>query len=296
MFTTDDPYVKFLHSRKGGRVYLKPYSGNSGDALIWMGNEVLLNELGLNRVLNPKKADIILWPGGNPTMWNGNLTGWQDCWKRWPAAEFVVGPATFQGGDLPWQKMLKTTHAKIAGLFARDPESYQNLCRLDLPTTVQVGLGHDPAFHLKDTKWINELREACSLEYILASFRGDHESAMRLPQANRLFRTWPFSSIFHRYRYRCQTGYYQERLNKVRQMSKSNLPLIEQDAPALSFESFVEFVQRASQVHTDRLHCMILSVLLGKDVYAYPTAYGKLEAVYKHSINSWAKVHFVNQP
>ena len=79
-------------------------------------------------------------------------------------------------------------------------------------------------------------------------------------------------------------------------MSKSNLPLIEQDAPALSFESFVEFVQRASQVHTDRLHCMILSVLLGKDVYAYPTAYGKLEAVYKHSINSWAKVHFVNQP
>jgi exopolysaccharide biosynthesis predicted pyruvyltransferase EpsI len=99
--------------------------------------------------------------------------------------------------------------------------------------------------------------------------------------------------MFHRYKNRCQTVYYQERLKRVRRIAESNLPLIEQDAPLLSFESFVECVQRAGQVHTDRLHCMILSVLLGKDVFAYPTAYGKLEAVYEHSIKSWAKVYFV---
>lgn len=289
-----DPYVEFLRPRRGRTVYLKPYWGNSGDELIWKGNEILLHELGLNRVLNPTKADIVLVPGGNPTMWDSPLSEWQDAWKRWPNAEFVVAPAGFQGGNLPWQEMLKTTPARISGLFARDPESYQNLRRLELPPSVQIGLGHDPAFHLKNSAWINELREACSAEYVLASFRGDHESSLRLPQANRLFNTWPFSSLFCRYKHRCQTRYDRARLDQVRRMAKSDLPLVEQDASCLSFQSFVECVSRAGQVHTDRLHCMILAVLLGKDVFAYPTAYAKLEAVYEHSIKSWAKVNFVN--
>jgi exopolysaccharide biosynthesis predicted pyruvyltransferase EpsI len=286
-----DPFVEFLRSKRGQTIYLKPYGGNSGDALIWLGAELLLNELGLNRVLNPQKADVILWPGGNPTMWKANLDGWQDCWKRWPNAEFVVGPATFQGDD--WQNVMQTKNAKISALFARDPVSYENLRRLELPSSVQIGLGHDPAFHLKDSKWITELREACSSEYILASFRGDHESAMRTPKGSRLQKIWPISSIFVRYAHRRQKFLNQERLNTVRQNAHSSLPLLEQDAPLMSFHSFVECVSRAGQVHTDRLHCMILALLLGKKVFAYPTAYGKLEAVYEHSIKPWAAVTFV---
>ena len=77
-----DEYVEFLRSKRGQTVYLKPYWGNSGDELIWRGSEILLNELGLVRTLNPQKPDIILWPGGNPSMWETALQGWQDCWKR----------------------------------------------------------------------------------------------------------------------------------------------------------------------------------------------------------------------
>jgi exopolysaccharide biosynthesis predicted pyruvyltransferase EpsI len=293
MMHNNDPFAEFLRARRGRKVYLKPYYGNSGDELIWMGDEILLNELGLIRVLNPCRADIILWPGGNPTMWNGNLAGWQDCWRRWPNTEFVVGPATFLGNNLPWKDLLKTTTANLAGLFARDPESYQNLCNLNLPSKIQIGLAHDPAFYLKDSQWIEEVRETCTSEYILASFRGDHESAQNLPKANRLLRIWPFSSLFHRYRHRCHAAYRRERLEMVGKMANSTLPLLEQDAPMLSFQSFIECVSRAGQVHTDRLHCMIISLLLGKEVFAYPTAYGKLEGVYEHSIKSWAKVHFV---
>jgi len=293
MNPTNDPFVEFLRSRRDRAIYLKPYWGNSGDELIWMGDEALLNELGLNRVLNPQKADIIMWPGGNPTMWEGNLIGWQDCWKRWPKAEFVVGPATFHIGAQPWQTLLKSAPVKIGGLFARDPESYQNLLGLELPSSVRIGLAHDPAFHLKDTKWADELREANSSEYVLASFRADHESAMRLPDSTPLFKKWPFSLAFRYHKRRCRTKLNQERLSKVRQLAGSNVPLMEEDASLMSFHSFVECVGRAAQVHTDRLHCMILAVLLGKEVFAYPTAYGKLESVYEHSMKSWAKVNFV---
>ena len=158
MFCADDPFVKFLQARKGARVYLKPYWGNSGDELIWMGNELLLQEMGISRVFDPRKADVILWPGGNPTMWQGNLDGWQECWRLFPRTEFVVGPATFQGEGLDWRALLKTTKARIGGIFARDAESYRNLQKLGLPERTVIGLGHDPAFHLKDSAWVVQHR------------------------------------------------------------------------------------------------------------------------------------------
>lgn len=291
----NDSYVEFLRSRRGRTICLKPYWGNSGDELIWMGTDILLKDLGLNRVLNPAKADIILMPGGNPTMWGSPLSEWQDCWKRWPNAEFVVGPAGFQGCSLPWREMIQTASGKIAGLFARDLISYKNLCSLNLPPSVAIGLGHDPAFHLKGSEWLTELREAGSSEYILAAFRGDCESAMPPSDANRLFRIWPLRSIFFRYRHHSQMQFNQERLKTVMQQAGSGLPLVEQDASLMSFQKFVECISRAGQVHTDRLHCMILAVLLGKEVFAYSTAYGKLEGIYEHSIKSWAKVHFISQ-
>ena len=79
----------------------------------------------------------------------------------------------------------------------------------------------------------------------------------------------------------------------VRRVAGSTLPIMDKDVSQMSFQSFVEYIGRAAQVHTDRLHCMIMAVLLGKEVFAYPTAYPKLESVYEHSIKPWAKVNFV---
>lgn len=295
MYCPDDPFVKFLQARKGTRVYLKPYVGNSGDSLIWMGNEILLKELEISQVVDPRKADVILWPGGNPTMWQSNLDGWMECWRLFPATEFVVAPATFQGEALNWRTLLKTTNARIGAIFARDAESYRNLQRLELPNKTIIGLGHDPAFHLKDSEWVARHREAATSEYILASFRNDHESALKRSSMGIFSKTWPFSSVFARYQRRQQNKLHQKRLGTIRQMSGTKSVIMERDAPLMSFEAFVETVRRAGQVHTDRLHCMILAVLLGKEVFAYPTAYAKLEGVYEHSIKSWTTVHFVNQ-
>src|SRR5690348_8801666 len=120
MFPLEDDYVEYLRARAPKAVYLKPYWGNSGDALIWNGNEFLLKELGIPQVVDPRLADIILWPGGNPTMWQGNVDGWIEAWKLFPDKEFVVAPATFQGNHVAWQQILETRRAPVAAVFARD--------------------------------------------------------------------------------------------------------------------------------------------------------------------------------
>jgi len=49
LFGPDDPYVQFLQACKDRAIYLKPYNGNSGDLLIWLGTEYLLRDLHLVR-------------------------------------------------------------------------------------------------------------------------------------------------------------------------------------------------------------------------------------------------------
>ena len=84
-----------------------------------------------------------------------------------------------------------------------------------------------------------------------------------------------------------------KRTGIVNKLGKSLLPHKIIDASALDFESFVETIRCASEVHTDRLHCMLLAVMLGKPTYAYPTSYGKLETIYKHSLKSLASVTLI---
>jgi hypothetical protein len=287
----DDPFVAFLRSRADATVYLKPYWGNSGDTLISLGCREVLAREGLKLSMNPERSDLILWPGGNPTMWKGNLDEWSRCWEKWPDKEFVVGPATFQGLELPWQSMLEQCGANIGGLFARDPVSHENLLKLKLPKRIRVGLSHDPAFMLKDSLWLKELLPSCSGEFALAAFRSDHEGIR--PFKHRLLQRapWPLSSLHRRIRHKKDRNRIEGLMNRVRALS-GGMPILCEDVALRSFDSFVEKVSQASVVHTDRLHTMILGVLLGKEVIAYPTAYSKLEQVYDHSISTCQFVKF----
>jgi hypothetical protein len=38
---------------------------------------------------------------------------------------------------------------------------------------------------------------------------------------------------------------------------------------------------------------MLLSAMLGKKVFAYPTSHSKLEGVYEYALKGWADVTFV---
>ena len=294
MTLTDDPYVECLSSLSGAKVYMKPYLGNSGDSLIWMGNEALFSKLGIARTYSARDADVILWPGGNPTMWRINIEGWQECWRKWPEKRFVVAPATFHANSYNWQQLLRDSAPNLMAAFARDPQSFQNLTAASLKPNVKIGLADDPAFHLRDSEWIAKHREGAAEEYVLASFREDHESSYRPPRERRFTSRWPISAIVARRAKLDYISFQARRLGKVRELSDKNAPIVHRDAPMMSFEAFVECVRDASAVHTDRLHCMILAVMLGKKVFCYPTSYGKLEAVYEQSMKTWAPVTFVS--
>lgn len=290
-----DGFVELLKSKKGLRVYLKPYAGNSGDELIWMGNEVLVQRLGLNRVVNPNKAQVIVWPGGNPTMWENNLNGWKECWTRWPKAEFIVAPATFQDSPFNWRQMLNEASAPIAGIFARDAQSLKNLQKPGLTSTIPIGWGHDPALQLRDTDWMAQHREAGSSDYVLASFRGDHEAASEKRGLSHYILSLMPSPVQRKIRFLRYKAVCKRRLETVKKLSGSSQPVLECDASTLDFQLFVECIRAASSVHTDRLHCMILAAMLDKPIFAYPTAYGKIEAVYEASLKPWARVNFVTE-
>lgn len=143
-FGQADSYVRFLLARKGRVFYLKPWNGNSGDMLIWLGTERLLEDLKIPRTLDPRTADVILVPGGNQTMWQANIDVWKETWTRWPDKEFVVGPTTVQLGFTTWRQDIEATTATVSGIFARDPVSYQTLLRCGLSSRIETGLSHDP--------------------------------------------------------------------------------------------------------------------------------------------------------
>jgi exopolysaccharide biosynthesis predicted pyruvyltransferase EpsI len=50
----------------------------------------------------------------------------------------------------------------------------------------------------------------------------------------------------------------------------------------------------ADIIVTDRLHVGIGSMLLGKEVFLIDNSYGKISEVYRHSMQSIARVHFID--
>ncbi len=295
MFEPDDPYVRFLTGHARRTFYLKPWNGNCGDTLIWLGTEHLFRDLGIRRTLDPRAADIILIPGGNQTMWQANIDLWNEVRSKYPDKGFAVGPVTVRLGVTTWQQDLKAAGARVLGIFARDRESYANLLAAGLDAGITVGLSHDPSLYLRHSPLLREHREAATSEFVLAAFRHDWEgSGSPIPRLG----TWPrrllpglLDRIDRRWRLRAR----RRKIALVDRHRRSRLPLKVCDAGQFPLDYFIEIVRAAAEVHTDRLHAMLLAVMLGKTTFAYPTAYAKLEAVYQHSLKDWACVEFVHE-
>jgi exopolysaccharide biosynthesis predicted pyruvyltransferase EpsI len=293
LFGQDDPYVRFLLNRRDRSFYMKPWSGNSGDALIWLGTEHLLRDLKIVRTLDPRKADVILIPGGNQTMWQGNIDVWKEVWTRWPDKEFVVGPTTARLGYTTWRRDVEQLGRNVTGIFARDIESHTTLCECGLSSRIETGLSHDAALYLWESDLLGAHREAATQEFVLAAFRRDHEAVVHVgTRRTRWESLLPFF-LCRRIRRRRVDAHREDRIALVTQHTQRAEPMRVCDASRDIFERFLEIVRSASEVHTDRLHCMLLAVMLGKPTFAYQTAYGKLEAIYEHSIKDRAHVEVV---
>lgn len=296
-FPSSDPFVRFLEDLAKSRVYLQPYSGNAGDHFIRLGLCHALRFYRVKKTLEPDDADVVIYPGGSASLWQCGVDVWQSQLTKHPRMLLAIGPSTWRGSSTPWSRVLLEHADRICAVFARDRRSHAVLSNA-LEGRVAMGLSHDPALFLADSQLIQKYRRALRAEYALISFRDDHESAIRLPFYVRIVRkcaqspygTWV--EIAYRRAMALRTAKkVAARLNIDRNR------LIIEDVSLVSPPLFLDRIRCASEVHTNRLHVMIVAVLLGKRVFAYETSYGKLEAVYEHSLagNSEADVHFCRE-
>ncbi len=293
LFSDNDPYVVFLKQNQSKTFHMKAWGGNCGDTLIWLGTVQLLHDLEIRTTLDAAQADVILIPGGNQTMYQENIDVWKSVWAKWPDKEFAVGPMTIQIGAIPWVEDVRQAPAHIIGLFARDPVSYANLRECDLGSDIVQGLSHDPALYLRDSQIIKRQKEAARDEHILAIFRADSEGyCVKDKRLQWLVRSMPqavSSRVDSRLKARGQAG----KIATATQLSAADGELKVSDISKQTLPYFFEMLRLAKAVHTDRLHGMLAAAMLGKRTFAYPTTYGKLEAVYEHSVKEWATVEFV---
>jgi exopolysaccharide biosynthesis predicted pyruvyltransferase EpsI len=283
----------FLRQNQAKTFYMKAWGGNCGDALIWLGTEQLFRDLGIRTTLDPARADVILIPGGNQTMYQANINVWKAVWAKWPDKEFVVGPMTAHFDSSTWVEDVRHTSVAITGMFARDPVSYANLCECDFDPGIVRGLSHDPALYLRGSEFMAAQKEATSDEHVLAVFRADSEGYCICNQRLQwLFRSMP-EALSRRMDFRLKARSQANKISTAAHKSAANGALKVCDISRHTMPFFFEMLRAARAVHTDRLHCMIAAAMLGKRTFAYPTTYGKLEAVYEHSIKDWADVQFI---
>ncbi len=293
MFSNNDSYVAFLKRNQTKTFHMKAWGGNCGDTLIWLGTEQLLHDLGIRTTLAPTQADVVLIPGGNQTMYQENIDVWKSVWAKWPDKEFVVGPMTVQLGSTDWIDAIRRTSVRVTGVFARDPVSYANLCECDLGSDLVRGLSHDPALFLRDSEMIRQQKEAVSNEHVLAAFRADSEGyGVDNKRLRWLVRSAP-RAISRRVDSRLKARSQARKIAWATAISAADGKMKVSDISRQTLPFFFEMLRSAEAVHTDRLHVMLAAAMLGKRTFAYPTTYGKLEAVYEHSVKDWATVEFV---
>jgi polysaccharide pyruvyl transferase WcaK-like protein len=284
---TGDAYTEFLKARRDKTFFVYPYGGHSGDVFIRMGTHEMLSDLGVRTTVDPRQADVIHWAGGYLTMWKDNLAALGDLLHRYKAAECIVGPTTFNDMGEDWWPALAPYAGRIAALFARDKGSHAYLKGKGLPTDIYLGLSHDPALYLRNRPLMTAYREAGSADYILVAMRRDHETAM--PPASglggALMELLPRSVADH-WAVARRRSHARHRTKQIAHSLAGGLPVRVKDIPRACYDHFLETVRGASVVHTDRLHAMIVSTMLGKRIVAYDTLDSKLEAVYDHSLKS----------
>lgn len=177
-----------------------------------------------------------------------------------PNATIIVAPQSYYFQETKFPSIFKGFRGQ-AYLFCREKYSYSHLNKMKFPDNVEVKLSHDTAFYLSK----NDFPEG-KPSHDLLCFRTDKESVM------------------------------DEETKKV-VMAMAENPL-EGDIciKAKSFEEFTSTIADSKKVFTDRLHVGILSAILGKTVFLFPSSYWKNKGVYEHTLSEYDNVTFIELP
>ncbi len=281
-----DSFVTFLQSVSDSKIFLCASAGNSGDLLLQKGLVTYLENKKHILVADAESADIIMIHGGANIndIWKEGIGLLKSMLQTYPDTKIVVAPHTFEFWETNFESILADATAQIH-LFARERSSYDCLQSLNIPANISLYLSNDTAFLLEGTKYLDDLIASSTKSYVLYAMRTDRESAIlpldldRVPQnffekGKLILINWKLNRFI-------------KHTNNGN--TASNKSILE-DISYLPYAEFVEKVQHASEIHTDRLHVGILAALLKKKVYLYPTKYAKVRGVYNQSLKQYTTV------
>ena len=208
----------------------------------------------LNKI-GDASADIVLIRGGGY---------FNDLWKDYDILEnalrndrdcvIMVAPHSLCFDTTQFPEFFERSEQEIY-LFCRERYSYKLLRSMSFPKNVHVFLSHDTALYLSKEDF-----HPRNGSYDLICPREDRESVV----------TWKIEGSNHR---------------KILVGDIESVP---------DFTAFVNLIENARRVYTDRLHVAILSAILGKDTFLYPNSYPKNKGVYEFSLYKFSNVRFVD--
>lgn len=256
--------------KKQGRFTYIPNTGNAGDMLIASATYAFFKEHNIRykRFTNKKHIrKTIVYGGGG--IWTSDYEKyWTPMLRIFARAKrIVILPSSFND----CQKLLEMLDERFV-VFCREKRSYEYL--MSAKTRAKILLDHDMAFRMRNVP---------------------HDIKLSNNAATETFKARPWANISKTARFIRQdvesAGEYQTDMD-VSALVHGDYKQTTSEYADLCACMMLHIVNQADNVITDRLHVAIAAMLLNKQVYMLDNSYGKLSAVYEHSMKNNKNIHF----
>ena len=280
-------FTEFLVKNREKRFHIISLPGNHGDTFIHQGLFKKLKELDIpfyntnikknrlyyiyrtlhsrfgvtGRISIKNDCDFILFQGGGyMTDFTGLCNGLRllECVFRY-AKPIVFAPQSFYFTNIDFKKFLEKAESEIY-LFCREKQSFQLLQEMNLPGHICSFVSPDTAFYFNKSDF--NVRNS---GYDLVSFRKGSESKLSSLE----------KEIFIKY------------------LEDSGRDIHSGDVSISgTYQDFVQIIEGADRIFTDRLHVAILGYILEKKIILFPNIYFKNKAVYDYSLRDYPETYF----
>ncbi|MEL7484716.1 MAG: polysaccharide pyruvyl transferase family protein [Planctomycetota bacterium] len=301
-----------MRSLVGRRVYFEKLHGNNGDDLIRMGALLAMEAAGLETIDSPDDADVIVINGGGGMIdeSKGVVRTLREHLDRSPDREIVVLPQSYKFETVDFASFFRGRSAPTT-LFTRERYSLAFLESAGVSAEVRIGLDHDMAFRLADSRFLADTSSRLSADHVLVVERADVEGTtgaqvkpIGSPAVNRFVPEAvkaPLRRVISRRRAQAWSSQspfvssMRERLIE-RVPEAAGLPTVAldiSDRNNTDFDGFVSAIAGAAAVATNRLHVGVLAGLLGKPTLLASNSYHKIMGIREMSMTDMPHVEFL---
>lgn len=279
--------IDYLKSLNGELLYFRPNPGNAGDCLLAHVAFQLFRKLGLKFQLfdgsyRPGKSIVVYGGGGNLTHYNHARNFIRKHHKA--ARKFIILPHTISRNE----DLLAELGSNV-DIICREQVSFSHVQAH--ATHANVLLMEDLAFavdvqELVNTDLTKSTPRILTPRLLESSFRniGRLILAVSLNRFSRNHREQSTGGILHCFRTDSERSNVKLPAGNIDISGKFSFGTHDEDVCKYAAAMLFQYVNRFSEIRTNRLHVAIPGALLGKQVKLYSNSYFKCKAVYEYSI------------